>query len=614
MSTSGAILRSHAEQIVKRAVSLRDLEGRERAIRRVVDEIADRLDTGATVEASVLREAGFDDGLIVKILRTLLFESIEILRGDLMDDRAGLSEAVLALRACIQPAIPHPPIQSEDLEFFRRVLSCDCEGMGPEHRRLVHLFSDLVMTFPDIVYVHDLNGTMLYVNLPGLKLTRFTTQDLLQGLSVYDFIVPEFEDLIETRLESPGAVSRAPYACELYTKDGERIPFELTTRCVKRDGHVIGVIGLARNLRLARRLEGEIRRSNAYVEKVVASAPLGIVLTDSQCTVIEANPAAVALLGAPNAGVLMGLPFHGLFQGATASLREFLFQTLVGEREARLNWVETSGFGAAFNCDLTVVPLRRDLGCVDSLLILMTDMSSQVALQQSLVQSEKLSAIGEIVAGVAHELNNPLTGILGYAQLLLTAKVEPAIKARVEHIAGEAERCRRIVQNLLSFARHYESEKSLQNLNEVLSDTLALREYQLRIDGITVEVSLDPHLPNVLADPHDLQRVFLNIINNAQQALSGVEGREKRLTIRTCVQDECVNIVFADNGPGIPSNIRNRVFDPFFTTKGVGEGTGLGLSVSYGVVKEHGGQILLESKEGEGATFTIVLPIPEAPE
>jgi two-component system NtrC family sensor kinase len=293
-------------------------------------------------------------------------------------------------------------------------------------------------------------------------------------------------------------------------------------------------------------------------------------------------------------------------------LRDTLFRALADKAEGRVTHSQTTAFGAAMNCDMNVIPLRQEEGgCADSLLILMTDLTNQIELQQNLVQSEKLSAIGEIVAGVAHELNNPLTGILGYAQLVISAKVEPSLKLRLEHIVSEADRCRRIVQNLLSFARHYESEKSIHSANDILSEVLQLREYQIRIDGIELEVRCDAHLPNVYVDSHELQRVFLNIINNAQQALTTIEGRAKKLTISTFEKDNCVQIRFEDNGPGIPESIRSKVFDPFFTTKGIGEGTGLGLSVSYGVIKEHGGRIDLESKDGEGAAFTVVLPVPE---
>jgi PAS domain S-box-containing protein len=606
------VLRSHAKRIAFLVAELHDLEEAVPLLAGLIERITDPSDPAAPLNVDDLRCAGIEETMLSKVLRAILFEGIETFRREL--DAAEFGDAVLALRRRILPAVPRLPVAEEDRGFYRRLIECDCAGLDPDHARLVRLVKDLALTFHDIVYVHDLNGTMLYVNEPGLTLAKFTAQDLFEGLNVYDLIVPEYTDLIESRLESPGAVSRTPYISEIYTKDGERIPFEITTRCLRKGTHVIGVIGLARDLRLARRLESEIRRSNAYIECIVAHAPVGIVLTDSQSVVIDVNPAAVTVFGAPNANALIGNPFYGLFEGDGSVLRDVILGVLVKGEETKLRHTQTTAFGTPLNCDLIVVPLRQESGGLDSLLVLMVDVTSQVALQQNLVQSEKLSAIGEIVAGVAHELNNPLTGILGYAQLLMSSKVDPGVHARLEHIRMEAERCRRIIQNLLKFARHYETEKVLVNGNQVLSDILSLREYQLHIDGIIIDLKLDPDLPNVLADAHDLQCVFLNIINNAQQALATVEGRQKRLAIRTFVQGDCVAVEFSDNGPGIPQNIQSRIFDPFFTTKGIGEGTGLGLSVSYGVVHSHGGRILLHSVEDAGATFTVMLPIATANE
>ena len=611
MSPHREILAFNADRIASLVAEQHDIEDRADVLRDFLRRAVGSVIARSPLSIDSLREAGLDDPLIGRVLRSALFEFIETLRGEL--DKPEFVDAVLSLRAAIHPAIPRPPVNAEDQDFFRRLLACDCEGLSPEHHRLTRLFEDVVLAFPDIVYVHDLNGTLLYVNLPGLKVTKFSLHDLREGLSVYDLVAPEYTDLIHTRLESPGAASRAPYVSEIYTKDGERVPFEFTTRCIKREGSVVGVIGLARDLRLARRLESEIRRSNLYIDTVVSNAPIGIVLADGQCIVLDANPAAVALFGAPSANVLIGNPFYGLFEQDAQVLRDLLFTTLKDKKESLSIHSQATAFGAVMNCELKIVPLRQEeRGCTDSLLILMTDLTNQIELQQNLIQSEKLSAIGEIVAGVAHELNNPLTGILGYAQLIMSAKVEPSLHTRIDHIASEAERCRRIVQNLLSFARHYDAEKAVHNANDILSAILQLREYQIRIDGIQLDLNLDPALPNIIVDSHELQRVFLNIINNAQQALSAINDRKRKLAISTFVKDNGVHIRFEDNGPGIPENIRSRVFDPFFTTKGVGEGTGLGLSVSYGVVKEHGGHIELESEEGEGAAFTVVLPIPES--
>lgn len=227
--------------------------------------------------------------------------------------------------------------------------------------------------------------------------------------------------------------------------------------------------------------------------------------------------------------------------------------------------------------------------------------------QARLIQSEKLSAVGEFISGVAHELNNPLTVMIGYAQLLANADIDRAHKDDIAQISDAAERCHKIVQNLLSFARQRPPERKRVNLNEVVDATARFMSYELRTGNITVERDLDPNLPPVMADAHQLQQVFLNLINNARQALEE-SGRKGRLRLASRVAGPWVRIVIADDGPGIPADFLARIFDPFFTTKPAGKGTGLGLSVSYGIVKEHGGDIRVESEPGAGATFTLDFP------
>ncbi len=240
-------------------------------------------------------------------------------------------------------------------------------------------------------------------------------------------------------------------------------------------------------------------------------------------------------------------------------------------------------------------------------------MESLKTTQEQLVQAEKLSAIGELVSGVAHELNNPLTGVLGYAQLLLGRKVDDDVRVRLETIYSEAERCRKIVQNLLTFARKHTPAKVPVNVNEIIQATVELRGYQLRVDNIDVVNRLDENLPQTMADAHQLQQVLLNLINNAHQAMVENEGKG-RLVLSSGVEDGRIIVTCADNGPGIAGEHLGRIFDPFFTTKEVGKGTGLGLSLSYGVMKEHGGTISVRNLPEGGTEFRLELPVrvPEA--
>lgn len=238
--------------------------------------------------------------------------------------------------------------------------------------------------------------------------------------------------------------------------------------------------------------------------------------------------------------------------------------------------------------------------------------------QAQLLQAEKLSAIGQLVAGVAHELNNPLTSVIGYAQLLQDEFSDPPegplarpgseIAIDLRRIAEESERAARIVRNLLAFARRQSAARALQDVGDLVARVLALREYDLRMNGVELDTHIDGSLPRVLGDGGQLQQALLNLVLNAEQAMRSVARR--RLTVGARAVQRCgaVELFVSDSGHGIAEENLRRIFDPFFTTRAVGEGTGLGLSICYGIVRDHGGQITVESRVGAGTTFSILLP------
>src|SRR3989449_906217 len=225
--------------------------------------------------------------------------------------------------------------------------------------------------------------------------------------------------------------------------------------------------------------------------------------------------------------------------------------------------------------------------------------------QEQLLQSEKMSAVGQLIAGVAHELNNPLTAILGYAQLLESEGLEERAADFVSKLFKQAQRTHRVVQNLLSFARQRKPHKEQVDICKVLDETLALRDYDLKVNNIKLEREVELSVPAVTADPHQIEQVFLNIINNAVDAMLET-GRGGMLKVLVYTREGHVHTEFQDSGPGIKEP--NRIFDPFYTTKSVGKGTGLGLSICYGIVKEHGGDISARNRQEGGAIVAVSLP------
>jgi two-component system NtrC family sensor kinase len=231
-----------------------------------------------------------------------------------------------------------------------------------------------------------------------------------------------------------------------------------------------------------------------------------------------------------------------------------------------------------------------------------------------LLQAEKLAALGQTISGVAHELNNPLATILTWSERLSQRPLDENTKRGVDTILGEAERAAKIVRNLLTFARKRQSTRTMVDLNAVVRETLALRSYEQRITNITVVDGLSSGLPPVFADAHQVQQVLLNLIINAEQAMLGANGRGT-LVVRSWhdAERESVVLEINDDGPGIADELQPKIFDPFFTTKEVGKGTGLGLTVAYAIVQEHGGRIRLASNKGAGASFYVELPVSGTP-
>lgn len=240
------------------------------------------------------------------------------------------------------------------------------------------------------------------------------------------------------------------------------------------------------------------------------------------------------------------------------------------------------------------------------------DITEQRMMQNRLMQTDKLSSLGELVSGVAHELNNPLTGIMCFSELLLEDRLSDEVKSKLKKINDASHRCKKIIENLLTFARWKRPEKKYESVNKVVRESADLRSYQLKVDNIELVLDLDDAVPNTMLDDDQIHQVFLNLINNARDAIKE-KGESGRIRITSRHSNGRIIVKFEDTGKGMPDEIAGRIFDPFFTTKGVGKGTGLGLSISYGIINEHGGAIYASSTPGYGSTFVVELPVLEKP-
>jgi len=348
-----------------------------------------------------------------------------------------------------------------------------------------------------------------------------------------------------------------------------------------------------------------VRRAKEQWETAFDALSEGIAVVDDEGRVRRSNRALASLLGMPLQNVI-GTPLAGALLGKSNALQELLAATRRGERPAPLV-ARSEPLRRAVRLNVARIP---GAATEHSIVVMVEDVTEQQALETQLVQSEKLAAVGQLVSGVAHELNNPLTSIAGLSEFLLEQKeLGKKDRGHLQVIQEQAERAGRIVRNLLTFARKGSAERVPVDLNDVIRRTLSLTAYDLKLKDITVERELSGALPEVFGDRHGLQQVVLNLITNAAQAVAeNPRERPREITVSTWFDGQ-VHLRVADTGPGIPDEITQSVFTPFFTTKEPGKGTGLGLSLTYSIVESHGGQITLEPRNPRGgAAFRVDLP------
>jgi two-component system NtrC family sensor kinase len=371
-------------------------------------------------------------------------------------------------------------------------------------------------------------------------------------------------------------------------------------------GRLLQIRGLMLDVTGIRTYQSELHRERDFSAKILGNTQSLILVADTAGLISYANRRwfdagfeQQELLGRP----LLELAAPVFVGPLSAALQSTLDGQPVDNLELEL--ARRSGAIGKFSANLS--PMRDEQGTVTSIVLVLTDITDSAVLRDKLVHAEKMAAVGQLVSGVAHEVNNPLTAILGFADLLMENPEMPeSARKDLRVILQEAQRTKQIVQNLLSFARQMPPQRNPVQLNSILRRTIQLRSYDFASHGVDVVEHLDEGLPDVVGDAHQLQQVFLNILNNAHDAVHEV-GRPARIEIMSTKAGGAVEVSFSDNGNGI--SYPDKIFDPFFTTKEVGKGTGLGLSICYGIVKEHGGEILCHNNiGGQGATFIVRLP------
>lgn len=407
-------------------------------------------------------------------------------------------------------------------------------------------------------------------------------------------------------------------------KDGDVFPVYERTSVVKdNDGSPVAVVSVLEDVSIRKRLEQAVRESEERYRTMVETATSAIIAVDIDGKVSMFNPSAEEMFGYSR-DEMIGNDISPLIP---EKYRDDLDNGISGFLETGIpnltsNTVEFTGCkknGEEFPIEASISSCKIAGHKIFTAIVF--DITERNYLQEQLVHSEKMAAVGQLISGVTHEVNNPLAVVIGYSELLLmNESIDEESRTNIKIIYDEAIRSKQVIQDLLSFARKHGPERKLTSINEIIEKTLILKEYDFKKHNIKLKQKLLPSLPHVIADPNQLQQVFLNLVINAEHAM--IEHNEKNsslLTIETSYDQQTdnsdpniegmVQVSFSDTGPGIKKEVINKIFDPFFTTKPEGKGTGLGLSVSYGIIKEHEGELLVSNQEEGGAVFKVRLRV-----
>lgn len=390
---------------------------------------------------------------------------------------------------------------------------------------------------------------------------------------------------------------------------------DLSARVRAGGADEIGTLSQAFNT-MAESLEqrtGDLQESEARYRSVLENSPVAILGLSREQRIATWNRGAEAIFG-HSADFILGKPLEVLFPANWAEKFRELLAAVMSHGSVRDHpAIGLTQDGRRLDIQISWGGRFTDFWMNKEWTVVIRDVTEAKKLEQQIIHSEKLSAVGQLLSSVAHELNNPLQAVTGYAQLLSAQLSGPGAKKSIRKdlkmIVDNTMRCRKILDNLLLFVRHGDVEKRPVNIQEALSVSIELLQYKLKKAAqIELKCEIPKRLPPVKADIQQIQQVFVNIINNACDALTSGWDGEKKISIRAASQGQSVRIEFSDSGPGIPEDARKRIFEPFFTTKPPGRGTGLGLSVCRQIIQDHGGLMGFQSHPGQGTTFFVELP------
>jgi PAS domain S-box-containing protein len=389
------------------------------------------------------------------------------------------------------------------------------------------------------------------------------------------------------------------YDVELKKKSGERVAIQINAMAIRKDKKITGDLAILRNITEIKQAEKNLKLQKDLIDRILATIPNAVLLLNRNLQVIMANKAFYKLFKLKK-NLVENKPIEEII--VTTDLDQAIL-TIANGKEKNVSTEFRYSVASSEKTLLTNIFSMEE----KNILLVINDITEERQRQERLYLTDRLASVGEMASGVAHELNNPLTSIIGLSELLTKQNMPNEAKEDLTAIHSEAQRCAKIVKNLLTFARKHNVSREPVQITEVVKEVLKLRSYEHRANNISTETRFPPDLPKVLADYFQMQQVFLNIILNAETAMFDANGRGT-LKITGEAANNHVSISFADDGPGISKENMRLLFNPFFTTKEVGKGTGLGLSICYGIVASHGGRIYAESEYGKGATFTVELP------